>query len=146
MTNSSCPICHQAFAGPAYLVDGAMKHGRRWIRRTLLICPSCFTKPPAEREARTARWHQLHGERPPTPCAHCGRLVIRGADPRLKAVTCSSSCLTALTRTSDGNSGSGQACEACGTLVTSGRSDTRYCGAPCRQRAYRQRKGQNCNA
>jgi hypothetical protein len=35
----------------------------------------------------------------------------------------------------------GRTCPGCGTPIPEGRSDRVWCGSPCRQRAYRQRKG-----
>lgn len=136
-------MCSQAFSEPAYMVDGARKYRRSWVRRTLLICPACYAKPPLERTAAKVRWHGLHAETggvlPPAPCVHCGRLVIRGANVRLQRVTCSKVCSTALTRPAGGNVGSGEPCQSCGAAIVAGRADSRFCGSACRQRAYRAR-------
>lgn len=146
----ACPMCSQTFHGPAYMVDGARKHGRSWTRTTLLICPPCYAKPPLEHEASRIRWHWLHaatGEPlPPAPCLNCGRVIIRGANNRLQRITCSKVCSTALTRVSTGNAGSSQPCAGCGTAITTGRSDSKFCGSPCRQRAYRQRQATDRHA
>ncbi|MFD7982121.1 hypothetical protein ACFV4M_01910 [Kitasatospora indigofera] len=138
-----CPMCNQTFHEPAYMVDGDRKYRRSWARRTLLICPTCYAKPPLERATSKVRWHRLHAELggvlPPAPCLHCGRLVVRGADVRLKRVTCSKACSTALGRVSSGNVGPGRPCAGCGAAITTGRADSKFCGSACRQRAYRRR-------
>lgn len=146
-------MCEGAFEGPAYLVAGARKYGRQWSLTQLLICGGCYSRgaPDPEtgksraaalREKPRVRWYALvgRGERKPAaPCEACGREVVRNADPLLKRVTCSRSCSTSLTRSRNGGKGSGQPCGICGTGITTGRADSRYCGAACRQKAYRRR-------
>lgn len=146
-------MCETTLDSPGYLVDGATKYGRKWWRAQLLICQPCytrggpdpetgFTRSPALREAPRYRWSYLVGRgKPmaPAPCAACGQMVVRASDPLLKRVTCSHSCSTSLTRTRNGGKGSGQPCETCGTPITTGRADSRYCGSACRQKAYRRR-------
>ncbi|MFE5296416.1 hypothetical protein [Streptomyces sp. NPDC056632] len=152
MRDEQCPMCSTLIEGPGYLVDGSRKFGRRWSRARLLICAPCYgrgidektgaSRAAVEREASGVKWERMagRGERlPPTPCAACGRLVVRNGDPLLKRVTCSGACSTSLTRIRNGGKGSGRPCESCGEFVTAGRADSRYCGSACRQRAYRQR-------
>jgi hypothetical protein len=147
-------MCSGAIDGPGYLVDGARKHGRRWSGAQLLICGPCYHRgapdpdtgifpPPATREGKRVYWRQLVGRGellPPTPCAACGREVVRNGDPLLKRVTCSRACSTSLTRSRNGGKGSGRPCAECGDPLDTGRADVRYCGSACRQRAYRRRR------
>jgi len=153
MRDNSCPMCSEPITGPAYLVDGARKYGRRWTAARLTICSPCYarggpdpdtglSRPDTLRTSPRCRWFTLAGRGellPPIPCTVCGRMVVRNGDPLLKRVTCSHSCATALTRTRNGGKGSGKPCETCGQPVTTGRSDSRYCGSACRQKAYRRR-------
>ncbi|RKS10032.1 hypothetical protein DFP74_5778 [Nocardiopsis sp. Huas11] len=153
MRNKDCPMCMTPITGPAYLVDGALKHRRRWTAELLLICGPCYTRgapdpetgllpAPAHRETPRVQWHGLvgRGEKlPPTPCAACGMVVVRNDDPLLKRVTCSRACSTSLTRSRNGGKGSGKPCQVCEEPVTTGRADSLYCSPACRQKAYRQR-------
>ncbi|MGW1503758.1 hypothetical protein ACWCQW_35400 [Streptomyces mirabilis] len=155
MRNANCPLCGDSFKdGPGYLVEGARKYPkqRRWWPGRFLICAGCYgfghdpetgaLRPEHMRELDGARWYRVVGrgeQMPPVPCAACGRPFIRNADPLLKRPTCSPTCSTDLTRIRNGNQGSGQPCEACGEQITTGRADSRYCGAACRQKAYRRR-------
>lgn len=145
-------MCDTDIKGPGYLVDGSTKYGRQWSRALLLICQPCYdrgidpetglTRNGATRETARHSWFCLAGRGKrlaPTPCAACGRMVIRNAEPLLKRVTCSRACSTSLTRSRNGGKGSGLPCETCGEPVTSGRADSRYCGSACRQKAYRRR-------
>lgn len=160
----TCPMCSTDLTGQTgFLVEARHTKGRRrWHARTL-ICESCYRAGfttfngqtvPAHDSTRTVKgfeWQWLAGtfngsvpELPPTPCAACGQLVVRGADPRLKRVTCSVTCSVSLTssrnaRVAAANTGSGQPCETCGEQITTGRADSRYCGSACRQKAYRRR-------
>lgn len=135
-----------------YLVDGGIKYPRqrRHYPTRFNICGDCYAAGFTEngymyypgRERDRVQWHRVVGRgdlMPAAPCEHCGQLVIRNADPLLKRVTCSPSCLTSLTRSRNGNKGSGQPCETCGEPITTGRADSRYCGSACRQKAYRRR-------
>ncbi|MFB7482682.1 hypothetical protein ACFUEM_30750 [Streptomyces anulatus] len=143
--------------GTAYLVDG-VRHGRRRRGTTrftrLLICETCYergspdphtgrTRPASTRRTKTAEWWGLAGRGPalpPQPClAGCGLTVVRGAEVLMRGVTCSAACRTSLTRSRNGGCGSGRPCGACGTPVTTGRADSAYCDAACRQKAYRRR-------
>lgn len=150
----SCVMCADDLSGgPAYLVGGTARHGRRWVASHLLICGRCYNKgcpdpvtglsrPSATRQTKTARWMELTGRGavlPPTPCVACGLVVVRRAEKLLKGVTCSRACRTSLTRIRNGGVGSGRPCGACGRAVTAGRADSAYCGPPCRQKAYRRR-------
>ncbi|MER6557230.1 hypothetical protein ABT300_05595 [Streptomyces sp. NPDC001027] len=150
-----CPMCDGEIAGPGFLVEAARSKGRRRWGVRELICEPCYRRGFSttedgrivstaftERQRDRFEWYSLAGrgtEQPAEPCAACGRQVVRNSDPLLKRVTCSHSCSTSLTRTRNGNNGSGQPCETCGTTVTTGRADSRYCSAACRQKAYRQR-------
>ncbi|MGX1952670.1 hypothetical protein ACWIGY_20525 [Streptomyces anulatus] len=143
--------------GTAYLVDG-VRHGRRRRGTTrftrLLICETCYergspdphtglTRAVSARRTKTAEWWGLAGRGPalpPQPClAGCGLTVVRGAEVLMRGVTCSAACRTSLTRSRNGGRGSGHPCGACGTPVTTGRADSAYCDAACRQKAYRRR-------
>jgi hypothetical protein len=151
----ACPMCGTDLTSrTAYLVEAQHRKGRRsWYARTL-ICQGCYRsgiRDPGRRSTKGFEWLWLAGafngsvpELPPTPCAACGQLVVRGADPRLKRVTCSVACSVSLTssrnaRVAAANTGSGQPCETCGEQITTGRADSRYCGSACRQKAYRRR-------
>jgi hypothetical protein len=146
-------MCSTVIDGPGYLVSGARKFGRTWQGTRFLVCDTCYSlggprpdglsRAATLRETPKARWDALvgHGEQmPPTPCEACGAAVVRNRDPRLKRITCSDACAVSLTRTRNGNQGSGQPCETCGQTITTGRADSRYCGSACRQKAYRRRK------
>lgn len=149
-----CTLCAaDVSGGPAYLVVGAVRRGRRWVADRLLICACCYGKgapdpvtglsrPHAARRTATAWWVELAGRGEvlaPTPCVACSLVVVRRAEKLLAGVTCSRACRTSLTRTRNGGRGSGRPCGACGTPVTAGRADSSYCGPPCRQKAYRRR-------
>ena len=141
-------MCSASFAGqPAYRVGGAYWANRRWNRADHLICAGCYEEKRGQfnRDHRALKlsWMATVGrgkEMPPTPCEACGQLVVRNAETLLRRVTCSAACATSLTRSRNGGKGSGRPCEECGTAITSGRADSRYCGSACRQKAYRQRK------
>jgi hypothetical protein len=147
-------MCSEPFTEPAYVVDGAIKYPgmRRGTPARLLICHACHALgfnaetgyPRPDRRMRDRIWwNEVAGrgeEMPPTPCVACGRMVIRNADPLLKRVTCSAACSTSLTRIRNGNKGSGEPCEVCGTAITTGRADSRTCSPACRQKAYRRRQ------
>ncbi|MFD4795271.1 hypothetical protein [Streptomyces anulatus] len=62
--------------------------------------------------------------------------MVRGAEVLMRGVTCSAACRTSLTRRRNGGWGSGR---PCGTPVTTGRADSAYYDAACRQKAYRRR-------
>ncbi|MEV7660131.1 hypothetical protein AB0O39_39045 [Streptomyces anulatus] len=153
-----CAMCAAGLrGGTAYLVDG-VRRGRRRRGTTrftrLLICETCYergspdpdtglTRAVSARRTKTAEWWALAGRGPALPpqlcLAGCGLTVVRGAEVLMRGVTCSAACRTSLTRTRNGGRGSGRPCGACGTLVTAGRADSAYCGAACRQKAYRRR-------
>lgn len=148
MRETVCAVCTEPFDGqPAYLTQGARWARRRWWAAKLAICRGCHTDRRGywnqDHKTLPVYWTDLVGrgkEMPPTPCVACGLLVVRNADPGLKRVTCSQSCSTSLTRSRNGNQGSGSGCETCGKPITTGRADSRYCSGRCRQKAYRQRK------
>jgi predicted nucleic acid-binding Zn ribbon protein len=148
-------MCDAEFTGPGFLVEAVRSRGssRWWIR--VLICEPCYRVgcPTVDghtvyahqdtRRRHRFEWMRLVGrgpEQPPAPCAACGRVLVRGADPLLKRVTCSHSCSTSLTRKRNGNQGGSQPCDICGKAITTGRADSRYCGSACRQKGYRQRQ------
>ncbi len=149
-------MCDGEFTGPGFLVDAARSKGRRrwWVR--VLLCEPCYrrgftttedgrtvTAGFATRQRDRFEWFDLVGrgtEQPAAPCAACGRMVVRASDPLLKRVTCSQSCSVSLTRSRNGNNGSGNPCETCGEAITTGRADSRYCSPACRQKAYRERQ------
>lgn len=130
-----------------YVVEGSVKYPkqRRWHPERLTICQDCYDRGPtpvAEWYTNHVRWDRMVGrgeQAAPAPCVACGLHVVRNADPLLKRVTCSAACLTSLTRSRNGNHGSGKPCDTCGETVTTGRADSRYCSPKCRQKAYRQR-------
>lgn len=147
-------MCDEPICGPAYLVRGARKHPgqRRWTGGQFLICGNCLACGyDVDRrvwlgigtERDRFRWHAIVGRgelMPPAPCAACGCEVIRNSDPLLKRVTCSAACSVSLTRTRNGNKGSGKPCETCGKPITAGRADSLTCSPACRQKAYRRRQ------
>lgn len=150
-------MCDDPLDGPGFLVDASRSKGRRHWRVRALLCEPCYrlgwtttedgrtmTTGDAARRRERFEWRRLVGrgaEQPPEPCAACAQMVVRGADPLLKRVTCSHSCSTSLTRKRNGNQGTGQGCAECGDRIDTGRADSRYCSPACRQKAYRQRKG-----
>lgn len=144
--------------GTAYVVDGSRRRGRRWKPTHLLVCEACYergapdpetglTRPASTRRTTTAEWWDLAGRGAPLPpqacIAGCGLTVVRGSEVLMRGVTCSRACRTSLTRKRNGGRGSGRPCGACGESVTAGRADSAYCGAACRQKAYRRRVAQN---
>ncbi|MFJ3877132.1 hypothetical protein ACIPW5_06705 [Streptomyces sp. NPDC090077] len=150
-------MCEQPLLPVGFLVSGAVRVDRwAWQGDWLVICEACYLagapdpvtglpRPAAARSTATASWSgDLVGRgevMAPTPCAACGQVLVRRAEPLLEHVVCSPACRTSLTRTRNGYHGSGLACEGgCGRVVTTGRADSRYCTAACRQRAYRRRK------
>lgn len=151
-----CPMCDTKFTGPGFLVEASRSHGRRRWKARALLCEPCYrsgfvvtedgkTMTAGNDARRRGRfeWLWLVGrgaEQSAEPCAACGQMVVRGADPLLKRVTCSHSCSTSLTRSRNGNKGTGQPCTGCGEPITTGRADSRYCSPACRQKAYRQRQ------
>lgn len=155
-----CALCAGGLVvrGPAHLVTGSTKKGRRRVYGTFLICAPCYTtgapdpvtgliRPAADRRAADRRAGaterlDLAGRGPilpPGPCLACGLAVVRRAEKLLKEVTCSHACRTSLTRIRHGGRGSGRPCGACGQPVMSGRADSAYCRPACRQKAYRRR-------
>lgn len=150
-------MCGAGDLAEVYAVDGARKHPgqRRFWPERLTICGDCYTagfdpatggQLPAGRERDRVYWTRVVGRgelMPPAPCENCGVHVIRNSDPLLKRITCTPACLTSLTRSRNGNQGSGKPCETCGEAITTGRADSRYCGPACRQKAYRQRSSIN---
>lgn len=147
-------MCGGPFDGPAYVVNASRWRGRRRWGTRELICEPCYKRGridpktnvvpvDAERTGDHFQWNPWPTGRgellPPTPCEGCGLLIVRHGDPLMKHVTCSPSCLTSLTRSRNGNKGSGKPCETCGEPITTGRADSRYCGSACRQKAYRRR-------
>lgn len=142
-----CPMCRHRITGPAYLVTGIrMKHGHHWKVREL-ICGSCYrrgiTRPPHAHQVNGFQWFKLVGrgaELSPTPCASCGRLVVRNAETLLRWVTCSHTCLTRISSHRDGDSEGSRSCRSCGKPLTTGRCDALYCSAKCRVRAHRRKK------
>ncbi|MFJ2437865.1 hypothetical protein ACIOWM_32075 [Streptomyces anulatus] len=153
-----CALCATGLrGGTAYLVDGVRRGRRRRgaARFTrLLICGTCYergrpdpdtglTRAVSARRTETAEWWGLAGRGPALPpqlcLAGCGLTVVRGAEALMRGVTCSAACRTSLTRRRNGGRGSGRPCGACGTPVTTGRADSAYCDAACRQKAYRRR-------
>lgn len=149
MGDKQCAVCEAPFGGePAYLVNGGRWMRRRWHRRLLLICCDCYDNRRGLGNSDHRKYPVYYMDMvgrgfnvmPPTACEACGQLVIRVDDPLLKRVTCSRACSTSLTRSRNGNRGSGQPCEVCQVPITSGRADSRTCSSACRQKAYRQRK------
>ncbi|MFF9153836.1 hypothetical protein ACF1AB_16585 [Streptomyces sp. NPDC014846] len=155
-SSAACPMCDTGITGPGFLVEAARSRGNsRWKVRALL-CEPCYRRGFTVTEdgqtlhagdaARTNgrfQWLTLVGrgaEQPAEPCAACGQMVVRASDPLLKRVTCSQSCSVSLTRSRNGNQGSGKPCEVCAETITTGRADSRYCSSRCRQKAYRQRQ------
>ncbi|MFI7087744.1 hypothetical protein ACIBUR_29625 [Streptomyces anulatus] len=151
-----CAMCATGLLGStAYLVNGARRRGRRRKPARLLICEPCHrrgapdpdtgrTRAASTRQTATVEWWGLAGRGTPLPpqacIAGCGLTVIRGAEPLMRGVTCSRACRTSLTRKRHGGHGSGRPCGTCGDPVTTGRADSAYCNAACRQKAYRRRK------
>ena len=151
-----CEMCGTALlGGTAYLVDGVRRLGRRREFTRFLICESCYeqgrpdpdtglTRAASVRRSESAEWWGLAGRGaalPPQECvAGCGLVVVRGAEVLMRGVTCSRACRTSLTRKRNGGRGSGRPCGSCGEPVTAGRADSAYCGAGCRQKAYRRRQ------
>ncbi|MFJ1744584.1 hypothetical protein ACIOG4_38855 [Streptomyces microflavus] len=151
-----CVMCTNGLlGGTAYVVDGSRRRGRRRRPARFLVCKPCYergapdpetglTRAASTRQTAAAQWWDLAGRGPalpPQPCiAGCGLTVVRGAEPLMLGVTCSRACRTSLTRKRHGGQGSGLPCGACGEPVTTGRADSAYCNAACRQKAYRRRK------
>lgn len=148
-------MCDSPFDGPAYLVNATRWKGRRRWGTRELICEADYMRGAIGADGRIAgtdadrtgdhfEWHPWPTGRgellPPTPCEACGVVIVRHGDPLLKRITCSASCLTSLTRSRNGNKGSGNPCETCGEPITTGRADSRYCGPACRQKSYRRRQ------
>ncbi|MFB6881418.1 hypothetical protein ACFCY8_11335 [Streptomyces noursei] len=160
--NRCCAQCEKTLgrAAVGYLVEGIARptgRRRRWQPARALICHTCYragaahprsglTRPQDARRGRNFEWFALVGRGaplPPTPCAGCGIKTVRGQEPALRRVTCSAACRTALTRVRRGGNGSGRPCPVCGRPVTTGRADTLYDRATCRQKAYRTRRQDN---
>lgn len=147
MRKGQCRACGTEDLELLYVVEGSVKYPkqRRWHPERLTICQGCHDRGPTsvdEWYVSHVRWTRIVGrgeQMPPTPCERCGVTFVRNADPLLRRMTCSAACLTSLTRSRNGNQGSGKPCEMCGETVTTGRADSRYCGPACRQKAYRRR-------
>lgn len=147
MRSGSCAVCSVPFDGQAaYLTKGSYWASRRWNAISLLICASCYGGRRGyfnfDHRALPVCWTGVVGrgeELPPAPCEACGQPFIRNAEALLKRHTCSAACTTSLTRSRNGNKGSGKPCETCGRDITAGRADSRYCSPACRQKAYRHR-------
>lgn len=147
MRKGECRQCGAEDLEVVYVVEGGARYHRQraWTPERFHICGTCYDRGPTpvtEWGKGRVRWYQIPGrgeQMPPTPCEHCGVTFVRNADPLLRRMTCSATCLTSLTRSRNGNRGSGQACETCGEQITTGRADSRYCSSACRQKAYRRR-------
>lgn len=149
MRNRQCAVCQQPLGNqPAYLTQGARWIRRRWRSARLLVCPPCWREGRAywntDHRALPIMYTSLLGrsrtELPPTPCAKCAQLVIRAADPLLKRITCSVACSASLSRSRNGREETARPCATCGTPITTGRADSKYCSNACRQKAHRSRR------
>jgi hypothetical protein len=127
---------------PMFRIDGHRPGKRRtWVRINLL-CGTCWRPEGVSYRIGDAMVSGLYGAgepTPPTPCAGCGRIVVRGRHPRLRSVTCSRACTVRASKGRGVADRQAAVCAGCGEEM-SGRADRRYCSPACRQRAYRQRK------
>jgi hypothetical protein len=106
--------------------------------QTVLVCKACVT--PDERAMASA----ITGGRE-TTCAACGcrmrdyrlGLWVRRQPPVMCSIVCAQRTRRANRRRRQPRMRT--RCAVCGTSFTPKRTDARYCGSACRQRAYRQR-------
>lgn len=146
-TARPCAMCDAPITTHAYLVDASRRApgSRAWHARRELICPTCWQAGNTDGYAttggatKTFQWTRLAGQGAPiepTPCGSCGILLVRGSSG-LKRVSCSNSCLVAITRQS--GRPDARPCEECGGMFTPARSSGRFCSATCRQREHRRK-------
>jgi hypothetical protein len=103
------------------------------------VCSECRCDPVSLKYERYAtEW------RAPMPCERCGRpVMIRQRYQPPMHIACSAKCQkdihNAAYRAKRPRQVSRQPCATCGELFDPARSDAKYCGSACRQRAYRAR-------
>jgi hypothetical protein len=94
--------------------------------------PSCLKHERYEKEWRA-----------PKPCVNCERPVIikQRANPPKNHILCGQECTRAFYNAWARRKRqlSQRPCTTCGELFDPARSDAKYCGSACRQRAYRMR-------
>lgn len=141
-TDMKCPICGEIQTEPLVPVQVT----RRWNRRSQQgqtrrepVCQHCATAP--HDRSSLAQQYQTWGweESEPVPCEVCGLSVLLVPDKRRKVSTCSDYCRTKSYRKPRTVSLVVTVCEGCGKEMH-GRSDRKFCGSTCRQRAYRHRQ------
>lgn len=128
-------------------VEGAWPPKRKKPIRDFLICSNCWRPGPSyvtDDGPFAPTVFGLWGDGEPVigPCAGCGVRVMRGSDPRMKYLTCSTACTVKASKEAHAASTRmrvAEVCAGCGDALD-GRTDRRYCSSACRQKVYRQRR------
>jgi len=134
-TAKICGKCGRSIAPSEPVYRGAVSVGG-WGQRVnaAAVCSDCLGS-----KSKREGFFNTH-------CEHCGR-GLRLA-PRLGRyhAFCCNRCgwryQSARQRRKRAQKRAALRCVACGDPLTAGRSDAKYCGGTCRQRAYRERAGQ----
>ena len=138
----NCERCHRKLN----TTETVWKQYSRYGLRSCLgsICDDCFFK--RTRYGDEEFWEErlkwaLKSWREPLPCAHCGRQVRISKRYKLRLIVCSPACRVAIyaAQTKLRRAHSPQPCMVCEKSFTPKRTDSRYCSAACKQKAYRRR-------
>lgn len=138
-----CPLCGNR-AEDAPMVDAevgrrAARNRRAWWTRQP-ICMRCAESGhlPESADGKTIAWCDTNPARYPVlACEVCGQQLHMEPDKRRKRVTCSNSCRQKMYKTK--RVPPSVTCDGCGSTYEPARSDSRFCSAACRQKAYRDR-------
>jgi hypothetical protein len=135
-TCSSCARCGGAVptGAPIWRSSQSLGYGPfgRWRYMRGPVCEQCV--------GPTAR------SRPARPCEHCQRSVHQPNDFRSHRRTfccelCERAARATAARQQRSDARDTRPCEDCGEIFEPTRTDARFCSSPCRQRAYRKRRG-----
>lgn len=133
-TCSQCGKCGRALTAEAPVWRARLPLGYgpfgRWQQRMAPVCADCASK-----------WRRF---RPPRPCENCGRPVHQEDNfrsHRRTFWTCERATRATTARQERLDARGTRPCEHCGETFEPTRTDARFCSFPCKQRAYRRRKG-----
>lgn len=133
-TSGRCQRCFQAFAS-AQVVTMVQEHliaeeypsGCVCTTEWVAVCSACAT--PAEQAAATKQ----------DVCRGCEQPLLLPPRYRSRVAVCSSRCAQRCRRRERREWRRSISCRGCATVFQPSRSDSHYCTAACRQKAYRRR-------